>query len=385
MRSAEISVTAIAHNVRRVRQITNSQVIAVVKANAYGHGLQIAARAALAGGAAMLGVADIAEALALRQAGIAADVASILCWLHAADQDFTEAVQQRIELGVSGAWQLEKIADAVRRVRGSASAEVVARARVQLKINTGLSRNGADERELREFFELAARLERAGILTVTGIFSHLANAGERADNEQAARFDSAIELAAAAGLNPKMQHLAASAASLGGNSALRYNTVRVGLAVYGLSPFASCSSQDLGLRPALRLKAQIVALRRVPAGTGVSYGHNYVAPRDTVLGLVPVGYADGMPRALNNANAEVLIAGARRPIVGRIGMDQCIIDLGLELGERVHLGDEVVLFGDPARGEPAVEEWAKCLETINYEIIVGLGARISRVRVAADL
>ena len=371
MRAAQVSTSAIAHNIGVLRERTRGgNVIAVIKANGYGHGSRIAAEAAVAGGAAQLGVADLEEAIQLREAGI---TAPILCWLHGAAVDFRVALEHDIHVGVSHLGQLEALAEAARdRDAGPATA--------QLKLDTGLSRNGAGADEWERFFDRAAALEVADLVRVEGVFSHLANTNEAEDHAQASRFDAAIAQLASRGIHPAYRHLAASAATFA-RPELHYNTVRVGVAVFGLSPFAGVTSEDLGLRPAMRLTSEIVALREVAAGTGVSYGYNFVTPEPTVLGLVPIGYADGMPRALNNSGATVSIAGDHRPIVGRIGMDQCIVDLGLDLGRRLGLGSEVVLFGDPSRGEPPVEEWADRLHTINYEVVARLGARLHRVAV----
>ena len=369
MRIAEISMPAIRHNVRRIREFTGGAVIAVVKANGYGHGAEIAARAAVEGGAALIGVADLEEALALREAGIEAP---ILCWLHGVRVDFDAAVAADIEIGVSHVSQVEALAAAAERAGRVAT--------VQIKLDTGLSRNGAGPGEWQELFERCAELERAGHIRVRGVFSHLANAGEENDRAQAARFDEAVAILRAAGCDPELIHLAASAATFS-SPWLHYNAVRVGVTVFGLSPFADRTSADLGLIPAMTLKSEIVALRAVPEGTGVSYGYNHVAQGDTTLALVPMGYADGMPRALNGAGATVSIAGQHCPIVGRIGMDQCIVDLG-SLARKVSLGEPVVLFGDPATGVPPVEVWSELMRTINYEIIVGIGSRV--VRVAVD-
>lgn len=369
MRVAEISMTAISNNVRHLRELTGCKVIAVLKANGYGHGAVIAARAAVEGGATLLAVADLEEAMALREAGIDAP---LMCWLHGARADFVAAVERDIEIAVSNESQLEKLA--------AAAARVGCRASLQFKIDTGLSRNGAAPEEWQSLFSRGAELEREGTLRVRGIFSHLANAGDAEDRAQSEYFDRAVALLRSVGCEPEMLHLAASAATFT-SPHLRYNTVRVGMAIYGLSPLAGSTSADLGLIPAMTLKSEIVALRQVKAGTGVSYGFNHIAQRDTTLGLVPIGYADGMPRALNGGGATVAVAGFHCPIVGRIGMDQCIVDLG-KLGKRVNIGDEVVLFGDPARDLPAVEMWAELMRTINYEIVASIGTRV--VRVAVD-
>ena len=369
MRVAEISLPAIRHNVRRIRELTgDGAVIVVVKADGYGHGAAIAAEAALAGGAAMVATADLEEALVLREAGIEAP---LLCWLHGARADFDRAVAADVEIGVSTLRQLEGLAGAAERAGRTAS--------LQFKVDTGLSRNGAAPEEWPALFARAAELERAGLLRVRGIFSHLANAGEGHDRAQAARFDEAIAALRGAGVEPELIHLAASAATLS-SPHLHYNAVRVGVAAYGLSPFADRTSAQLGLIPAMTLRSEIVALRGVPAGTGVSYGFNHVCETATTLALVPMGYADGMPRALNGAGAWVTVAGEHRPIVGRIGMDQFIVDVG-PLAGRLDLGEPVVLFGDPERGHPPVEIWAGLMRTINYEIVVGVGPRVLRVPV----
>lgn len=369
MRTAEVSLPAIRHNVRRIREFTGGQVIAVIKANGYGHGAEIAARAAIEGGAALLGVTDLEEAMALRERGV---TAPILSWLHGVRADFEAAVTAGIEIGVSHLAQLEALAEAAERVGRPAV--------VQFKVDTGLSRNGAAPAEWQALFARGVELQHDGRVRIRGIFSHLANAGEAEDRAQAARFDAAVDALRQAGIEPELVHLAASAATFA-SPHLHYNTVRVGVTVYGLSPFPDRSSADLGLIPAMTLKSEIVGVRDVRAGTGVSYGFNHVVQADTTLALVPMGYADGMPRALNGAGATVAIAGQHCPIVGRIGMDQCIVDLG-SLAKRVGVGEPVVLFGDPGTGVPPVEIWAELMRTINYEIIVSIGQRV--VRVAVD-
>ena len=367
MRIAEISLPAIRHNVRRIREITGGgNVIVVVKAGGYGHGAAIAAEAALAGGATMVATADLDEALALRAEGIEAP---ILCWLFGRGTDFGLAVAAGIEVGVSHAQQLEAVAEAARAQGRTAT--------VQFKIDTGLSRNGAAPEEWEPLFARGAELERAGLIRVRGIFSHLANAGDECDRAQAARLEEAVALLRAAGSDPELVHLAASAATLR-SPHLHFNTVRVGVAAYGLSPFADTTSAQLGLIPAMTLRSEIVALRGVPAGTGVSYGFNHVCEVATTLALVPMGYADGMPRALNGAGAWVTVAGEPRPIVGRIGMDQFIVDVG-PLAGRIELGTPVILFGDPELGHPPVEIWSGLMRTINYEIVASIGPRVRRV------
>ena len=364
MREALIDTDAIADNVRHVRRLTSSDVIAVVKADGYGHGAVRSAVAALAGGANRLGVADIGEALALRRAGIDAP---ILAWLHAPGASFTDAVAHGIELGISSLDQLAAAA---------AAASAARPALVQLKVETGLGRNGLAPGDLPTAFAEAARLERIGKLRVVGIFSHLSNTSDADDRAALARFHEALALAARLGLTPALTHIAASHAALALPDA-RLGCVRLGIAMYGLSPFADRTSADLGLRPAMTLRAAVAAVRRVPAGQGVSYGYTHRTDGETTLALVPLGYADGVPRAAAGA-AAVRIGGATFPVAGRIAMDQFVVDVG---DAPVAIGDEVVLFGDPTLGAPAADEWAAAADTINYEIVTRIGARVPRRQV----
>ena len=365
MREALIDTDAIADNVRHVRRLTSSDVIAVVKADGYGHGAVRSALAALAGGANRLGVADIGEAIALRRAGIDAP---ILAWLHAPGASFTDAAEYGIELGVSSFDQL---------VAAAAAATADQPVTVQLKVETGLGRNGVAPTDWAKVFAEAARLERIGKLSVIGIFSHLSNTSEADDRAALARFHEALALAAEHGLTPPLRHIAASHAALALSEA-RLGCVRLGIAMYGLSPFADRTSADLGLRPAMTLRAAVAAVRRVPAGQGVSYGYTYRTEGETTLALVPLGYGDGVPRAASGG-AAVRIGGATFPVAGRIAMDQFVVDVG---DHPVAVGDEAVLFGDPTLGAPPVEAWADAAGTINYEIVTRIGPRVPRREVA---
>lgn len=369
MRVAEISLPAIRQNVRHLRELTGVNVIAVMKANAYGHGAPLVAQAAIEAGAKMLGVADIDEAIALRDGGIEAP---ILCWLIGAQADFEAAVERGIEIGVSRLEHLEQLARAARALGRAAT--------VQLKVDTGLSRNGASFADWQKLFTRAIEFERAGLLHIRGVFSHLSNAGEAADAEQGARLDAAVSLLRELGCEPELIHLAASEAALTRPS-LHYNTVRVGMAMYGLSSFTDRTSADFGLTPVMTLKTELIGLRAAAAGTGVSYEYTHVAERDTLLGLIPFGYADGLPRGLSGTGTTAQVHGVACPIVGRVAMDQCVIDLGelVARGIEAQLGDEVVLFGDPAAGRPPVEAWAQAIGTINYEIVAGIGSRVARI------
>ena len=360
-REAMIDTDAIAGNVRRLRALTGAELIAVVKADGYGHGAVRAARAALAGGASRLGVADTVEALALRDAGITAPV---LAWLHPPGAEFGAAVAAGIEIGVSSVEQLRAAA---------AAASADRPARVQLKLETGLGRNGIPPEEYGAIFAEAARLQNDGRLRVIGIFSHLSNASVAADREATQQFLRAVSAATSAGLTPDLVHLAATHAAIALPEA-RLNCVRVGIGIYGLSPFSDRSSAELGLRPAMTLRAAVAAVRRVPAGHGVSYGYDHRTAVASTLALIPLGYADGIPRQASGTG-PVLIGAARFAVAGRVAMDQFVVDVG---DHPVAVGDEAVLFGDPLVGAPAVDDWAAAAGTINYDIVTGIGSRVRR-------
>lgn len=356
-REARINLDAIAHNVRELKnRMGETRVMVVVKAGGYGHGAVPVAQVAVDNGADWLGVADIAEALELRAAGITAPV---LAWLHDPAARFDDAIARGIDIGVSYVEQLDRVAEA----SGTGM--------VQLKVDTGLSRNGASDTEWPEFFAAAAAHERAGRISVRGLWSHLANAGTAEDLDQVAAFERAIELARASGLNPEILHIAASAGALRIPQS-RFGLVRIGLAAYGLSPFDDATSAELGLRPALELSAAVASVKRVSADCGVSYGYSYRTARETNLALVPVGYGDGVPRHASN-RGPVSINGRSYRIAGRVAMDQFVVDVG---DDDVKVGDRAILFGDPATGAPSAEDWAAASDTINYEIVTRLGGRI---------
>jgi alanine racemase len=244
---------------------------------------------------------------------------------------------------------------------------------VQLKLDTGLSRNGVPASLWRETVETAAGLSAQGLVDVRGIFSHLSNASPSDDGEALDRFDAGLAEARGLGLEPSLVHVAATAAAISLPRS-RYNTVRVGIGTYGLSPFADRSSAELGLIPAMSLRATVAAVRRVPAGTGVSYDYTYRTGAETNLALVPLGYADGIPRHASGV-APVQIGGRSFTVSGRVAMDQFVVDVG-DLD--VAVGDEVVLFGDPATGAPSADDWARAAGTINYEIVTRIGGRARR-------
>lgn len=369
--SARIDLDAIAHNVGVLQERAGSaQVMAVVKADGYGHGLIPSARAAVRGGASWLGVAFLEEAMALREAGISTPV---LTWLFGPSEDLAGAIGDDIELGIYST-------DELRRAQQGAAASGVP-AKVQLKVDTGLSRGGATGQDWPDLCEAAAKAEADGTLVVTGLWSHFAFADGGPDhpvnNRQAAVFVEALDVAAAKGLDGRLRHLANSAATLTAPST-HYDLVRPGLAVYGLSPVPQLGSpRDFGLRPAMSLTSTVVHTKRVPGGSGVSYLHRYTTAGEATLALVPLGYADGVPRAATNA-AEVLLNGERRQIAGTVSMDQFVLDVG---DDAVAVGDEVVLFGDGSGGEPTAQDWAAATGTIDYEIVTRIGARVPRLYV----
>jgi len=357
-RIARIDLGAIRANTARMRSAAGTpELMAVVKADGYGHGAVLAARAALGGGATWLGVADPAEGLALREAGVDAPV---LAWLLDVEADFGPVAAAGIDLGVSTVDQLNRIA---------ATAPGAA---VQLKVETGLSRNGLAPEDWDRAFALAVALEAEGRIRLRGIFSHLANASPEADAEAEARFADARRRLRDAGATPPLTHIASTAAALRRDQS-SVTMVRIGIGLFGLSPFGSGEVAVPGLVPAMTLASRVAAVRRVPAGAGVSYDHTWRADRPTDLALVPVGYADGLPRAASN-RAEVLIGGRRRPVRGRIAMDQLVV----EVDGAVRVGDPVVLFGDPATGAPTADDWAAWADTIGYEIVSRIGPRVLR-------
>jgi alanine racemase len=359
VREARIDLDAMRANILTLRNaVAPAQTMIVVKAEGYGHGSIESAHAAVEAGTEWLGVVDIPEALALRDAGI---TVPILAWLHGDDADFEAAVDAAIDLGISTPDQLERA--------GATSAL----AQIQIKVDTGLSRNGIEEREAPALFARAAELERLGRVSVRGVWSHLANSGPDEDAEQLRRFDVAIAAAEDAGLHPELLHLAATAGSLSLPES-RFTLVRIGIGAYGLSPFDDKTSADLGLKPVMELSAEIVSVKRVPHGSGISYGYTYRTAGETNLALVPLGYADGIPRSASSA-APVSINGKTYAISGRVAMDQFVVDVG---DDDVAIGDRAILFGDPASGVPSADDWARAAGTINYEIVTRIGPRVTR-------
>lgn len=361
------------------RRAGGAQVMAVVKADGYGHGLVPSARAALAGGATWLGTALLGEALDLRRAGVGGRVVS---WLHTPGAPFADAIRADIDLAASAPWALDEIAAAAR--------EAGRTARVHLKLDTGLGRNGALGAGATELIRRAAELDSDGIVTIVGVMSHFAYAdapGHPTVRAQWETFEGHLDACERAGLDVQVRSLANSAATLTDPNCA-YDLVRPGLAVYGLSPVPQVGGPaDFGLRPAMTCSADLALVKEVPAGQGLSYGHAYTTAAATRVGVVPIGYADGVPRAASNVGPVSVLAGPRSgasstrgtpgTIAGRVCMDQFVLDLGPRTDARE--GDEVVLFGDPATGVPSAQDWADATDTISYEIITRMSTRLPRV------
>ncbi|MGI8523585.1 MAG: alanine racemase [Nocardioides sp.] len=362
-----VDLAAIRHNVGVLRDLVaprGADVMVVVKADGYGHGMAEAAYAARQVGAPWLGVATITEALELRAGG---DTGRLLCWLTVPDDDWTAAITHDVDVTAYTVDELAEIEAAV--------ADAGRPARLQLKVDTGLSRGGATRDQWPALVAAAREGEGDGVWTVTGIWSHFASSDEPdhpANDTQEASFRAALEIADAAGLRPEVRHLSNSAAAVLRPSAA-FDLVRCGIASYGLDPAPGLTRPDLGLVPAMTVTAPLVLTKHVDTGAGVSYGHTWHAPGPTTVGLVPVGYGDGVPRHAGNT-AEVWVDGKRRPIRGRICMDQFVV----EVDDAVGAGETVLLFGPGANGEPTADDWARACGTIHYEIVTRIGGRMPR-------
>lgn len=362
-----VDLDALRHNVATLKaRVEGAQMMTVVKADGYGHGMVAAARAARAGGADWLGVAVLEEALALRAAG---DTGRVLTWLTVPGEDYRPAIEAGIDVTAYTVEEVVEIAAAARAVGVPA--------RLQLKVDTGLNRGGSTDALWPRLVEEAARVEESGSVKVTGVWSHFACSDEPdhpANDLQEDAFRKAVEVADAAGLAPEVRHLANSAGALFRPSS-RFDLVRCGIASYGLTPAPQvASSSELGLVPAMTARGRLALVKRIPAGAGVSYGHTYTADRDMNIGVVPVGYGDGVPRHASST-AEAFVAGRRRPVLGRICMDQFVIGLD---DDPVETGADVVLFGTGADGEPTAQDWADAVGTISYEIVSQVGGRMRR-------
>ncbi|HIW68895.1 MAG TPA: alanine racemase [Candidatus Dietzia merdigallinarum] len=363
---AEIDLDAVEHNARvLVRHASGARVMAVVKADAYGHGAVPVALAALRGGATALGVTTIAEALELRSAGIDAE---ILAWLYQASDDVRAAVEAGIDLAIPSPAHLDTVLEAARRTGR--------RARVTPKLDTGLNRSGILLEDWPNILERLVAATAGGLVEVTGLMAHFAHAddpGNPVIDQQVARLHECVAQARARGLECPVNHHANSAATLT-RPGDAFEMVRPGIALYGLDPVGNLGAD---LVPAMTFSADVLMVKRLAQGEGVSYGHTWHAPHDTTVALIAAGYADGVWRLLSG-RLDVEIGGRRYPNVGRVCMDQFVVDLGSDAGTTVRAGDTAVLFGTGAHGGPTAAEWADELGTIHYEVVTAVRGRASR-------
>lgn len=355
---ANIDLTAIAANVKKLKATSGTELMAVVKADAYGHGLVPVAKAALNAGASWLGVALVEEAHSLRAAGV---TAPILAWLVPPGSDYAAAIDAQIDLAVPSL-------DIFREIVATGK-----RARIHIEVDTGMTRGGFLE-EWSEFLK-----SDFSKVEVIGVFSHFARAdevSEKQNQDQLANFNNAIADLGAVGVNPRLKHLSNSAATLT-NQSSAFDLVRTGIAMYGLTPDLEHlgTSESLGLVAAMEVRAKLHLVKQVPANSPVGYGATESTSRDTVLGVVAMGYADGIPRVAKAAG--VFFAGKRCLIIGRVSMDQFVVDLGPET--RAKAGDYVVIFNSGTAGEFTAEDWGIASGSINYEMTTRIGPRVPRI------
>jgi alanine racemase len=357
---AIVDLSAIKHNVDLLKKTAGTKLLAVVKADAYGHGLVPVAKAALSAGADYLGVALLEEAISLREAGIDAP---ILAWLVQPGSDFKKAIELDIELAAASLAALAEIS----------AASSGKKAKVHLEVDTGMTRGGF----LAEWNQLSA--DHVKNVEIVGIFSHVARAdepGEKQNQEQLNRFNEMVSHLHSLGFTNVMRHLSNSAATLKDHAAA-FDMVRTGIAMYGLSPDVKTlgNSQSLGLRPAMQLRAALYLVKDVPVNTPVGYGATESTSADTKLGVIAMGYADGIPRVAHDAG--IWCAGKKSPIIGRVSMDQFVVDLGA--ASKAKSGDWVVIFGNGSHGEYTADDWGAASQSINYEIVTRIGPRVPRI------
>ena len=369
-----IDLGAIRENIKYLMAKSGKPALAVVKADGYGHGLLPVAKSALSAGASWLGVALLEEARALRQGGISAP---IIAWLTPITDDFKSAINEDIDIAIASLAHLEAVT--------SASKSLGKCARVHLEVDTGMSRGGA----LGEWSELvrsAKAYQDSGLIKVIGIWSHFARAdeaGHEFNKKQLENFKSAVAEAKSVGTTPQVIHLSNSAAAINDVDS-HFDLLRLGIAIYGLSPDFSHmgSSEKLNLKPAMSIRARIHLVKDVPAGSQVGYGGSAVTKVDTKLGVIAMGYSDGIPR---NANSEagVLVGNKRAPIIGRVSMDQFVVDLGRDSSAKA--GDWAYIIGSnpfdsyTSASSYTADSWASASATINYEIVTRIAARVKRI------
>ena len=365
---AIIDLGALDYNIKRLLSNTKAEGLAVVKADAYGHGLVPVAERALKAGAKWLGTALLEEAIALRDAGISAP---IIAWLTPITDDFESAIRKKIDLAIPSLKHLEAV------VKAGKSLGIPPR--VHLEVDTGMSRGGALQ-DWNSLVTKAAELSNDGVLEVVGIWSHFARADEpdhSFNEEQLINFQTRVLEAKKVGVNPKLLHLSNSAATLT-NSSSHFDLVRLGIAMYGLSPEVSAmgSSETLNLKPVMKLRARLHLVKEVPAGSQVGYGGTATTKTDTKLAVVAMGYADGVPRNANST-AGVLVGNKKAPIIGRVSMDQFVVEIGND--SIANAGDWAYLIGSEGGDGYTADAWAKACGTINYEIVTRIGPRVPRV------
>ena len=366
--SAEINISAIGDNLKLIKGKTNAQVLAVVKADAYGHGLIQVGKAAEAAGANWLGTALLEEGIALRNNGIKVPIIS---WLTPLGEDFKTAINLDIDLSISSIELLTEVISAGKVVKKIP--------RVHIEVDTGMSRGGVGD-DWQIFLTELSKAIKANEINIIGIWSHFARAdepGQVMNQAQLNTFEDRIKSASEVGIKPEFIHIANSAAALTNNGAHK-NIIRWGIGLYGLSPDINNmgDSKSLKLKPAMRLKAKLHLVKAVKAGVSVGYGGTAITKSDTKLGVVTLGYADGVPRNANNL-AGVFVDGKRAPLIGRVSMDQFVVELGINSSAKT--GDDVIVFGDGSSGEYTADEWAKASGTINYEIVTRIGSRVPRI------
>jgi alanine racemase len=366
--SAEINLRAIESNLKFIKSQTNSEILAVVKADAYGHGLVPVSKAAIEAGADWLGTALLEEALTLRKNGIQTP---IIAWLTPCGEDFKSAIDSNIDLSISSIEVLDEIVEA--------GSNLGKKPRLHIEIDTGMSRGGVGD-EWEDFVSEVNRLIQENKIEIIGIWSHFARADEpqeKMNAQQLSLFNERVEMLISTGIESEFLHLANSAAAIKFKDSHK-GIIRWGIGLYGLSPDINNlgDSQSIGIQPAMRLKAKLNLVKKVKAGSKVGYGATAGVNQDTKLGVVTLGYADGIPRNANNS-AGVFVSGRRAPLIGRVSMDQFVVDLGIN--SLAKTGDEVIVFGSGKDGEYTIDEWAKACGTINYEIVTRIGPRVPRI------